>query len=74
MSIAAPVINRDVSINDTTIHKRDAEINADVKTGDMLAIKHRSSKHILRLIDPSLTEYSIDDIGNDFNLIVKKAQ
>ena len=72
MSIAAPVINRDVSINDTTIHKRDAEINADVKTGDMLAIKHGSCIHILRLTDPSLTEYYIDDIGNDFNLIIKK--
>ena len=72
MSIAAPVINRDVSINDTAIHKRDAEINADVKTGDMLAIKHGSRIHILRLTDPSLTEYYIDDLGNDFNLIIKK--
>ena len=65
-------LNLDVSINDTTIHKRDAEINADVKTGDMLAIKHGSCIHILRLTDPSLTEYYIDDFGNDFNLIIKK--
>ena len=65
-------LNLDVSINDTTIHKRDAEINADVKTGDMLAIKHGSRIHILRLTDPSLTEYYIDDLGNDFNLIIKK--
>lgn len=40
----------------------------------MLAIKHGSRIHILRLTDPSLTEYYIDDFGNDFNLIVKKAQ
>lgn len=68
----AGYLNLDVSINDTTIHKRDAEINADVKTGDMLAIKHGSRIHILRLTDPSLTEYYIDDLGNDFNLIIKK--
>ena len=65
-------LNLTVCINDNCTCKREAEINADVKTGDMLAIKHNSCIHILRLTDPSLTEYYIDDLGNDFNLIIKK--
>lgn len=67
-------LNLEIFVNDKCIRCKEKGITLDVKTGDLFALKHDSNIHIHRLQDTSLTEYYLDDFGNDFNLIIKKGE
>ena len=67
-------LNLEIFVNDKCIRCKEMGIALDVRTGDLFALKHGSNIHIHRLQDTSLTEYYLDDFGNDFNLIIKKGE
>lgn len=61
-----------IYVNEEMTNTRESTYTVDVKTGDILAIQNRSNTHIVRLNDPSLTHYRVDDSMNTFKLLIAK--
>ena len=61
-----------IYVNEEMTNTRESTYTVDVKTGDILAIKNRSNTHIVRLNDPSITHYRVDDSMNTFKLLIAK--
>ena len=61
-----------IYVNEEMTNTRESTYTVDVKTGDILAIQYRSNTHIVRLNDPSLTHYRVDDSMNTFKRLNAK--
>ena len=65
----------EIFTNEESLKTREKQITLNVKTGDLLALKHYSQQlQIVRLKDPSLTEFYVDNFSDDFDLIIRKAK
>ena len=65
----------EIFTNEESLKTREKQITLNVKTGDLLALKHYSQQlQIVRLKDPLRTEFYIDNFADDFDLIIRKAK
>jgi hypothetical protein len=65
----------EIFTNEESLKTREKQITLNVKTGDLLALKHYSQRlQIVRLKDPLRTEFYIDNFADDFDLIIRKAK
>ena len=71
-SIRKNYLQLEIFTNENSIKTRDKQIKLSVKTGDILALKHYNYQlQLIRLKDPSLTEFYVDNYSNDFDLVIK---
>lgn len=74
-SIMKDYLQLEIFTNEESLKTREKQITLNVKTGDLLALKHYSQRlQIVRLKDPLRTEFYIDNFADDFDLIIRKAK
>ena len=64
----------EIFTNEDSRKTREKQITLNVKTGDLLALKCGFGLQLIRLKDPSLTEFYVDNLSKDFDLIIRKAK
>jgi hypothetical protein len=74
-SIMKDYLQLEIFTNEESLKTREKQITLNVKTGDLLALKHYSQRlQIVRLKDSLRTEFYIDNFADDFDLIIRKAK
>lgn len=61
-----------IYINEECITTKEAHLSLDVQTGDVVTFKRYSDAHMFRLLDPTLTEFHLENTSDRFYVDARK--
>ncbi len=61
-----------IYINEECITTKEAQLSLDVQTGDVVTFKRNSDAHMFRLLDPTRTEYHLENTNERFFVDARK--
>jgi hypothetical protein len=61
-----------IYINEECITTKEAQLSLDVQTGDVVTFKRYSDAHMFRLLDPTRTEFHLENTSERFFVDARK--